>query len=511
MNNQEMFRSLIVVAAMIGALPALVRAQYTGIYTFDSQGDACCAGHADLMAQGQDGNLYGTMPTGVSSTYYGTWFEYPIGGQPMIHNLSGGPFQPKAGLTLGIDGNLYGATVHGGPNNYGMLVKVSNGVMTPIYTFTGGAGGSYPNAPPIQGPDGNLYGVTNDGSTSGHVYQFLTASGTLGWVVPLPSGSDAPLILASDGNFYGTFPHGNLPVNGVAGSNNNGGAVFQVTPSGVLSGVYNIGTNTGDGQVPWGPVMQGSDGNLYGTASGGGAYNGGVVFQLTLSHVYKVIHSFQSPDGTDPEGGLVQGSDGFFYGLTSRDGWFQQLWVHGGGPLFKAGGTLFKVDSTGANFSRLFTFTAYISNDVGSGMAPLATPTIHTNGLIYGLTSLGGFTGNGQAPGTQGAFDDGGELFSFNAGLKPFVSVVGQRSAHVGDRVSIIGQGFLNATGIRFGNGSVPWTKQAVSIWSDNYMTVTVPSGATTGPVTVTETTGTLSTPYNFTIPCTFLYCLHLP
>jgi uncharacterized repeat protein (TIGR03803 family) len=500
MNDRKIFRYLILMVLALSAFSTLAMAQYAPIYTFNSAYDACCDSYANLLAQGTDGNLYGTMPTGVSSASYGTWFEYPIGGQPAIHPLTGGPFEPYSGFTLGTDGNLYGSVIHGN-GAYGMLIKVSGGVLSVVYKFPGGTGGSYPYAPPIQGLDGNLYGVTYDGSTTGYVYQVLTASGTLGWIHQLPSGTMAPLISVSDGNFYGTYPHGGMTINGVAPNNNNGGGVFQVTPAGVVTGIYNIspGSSTnnghGDGQQPWGPVMQAKDGYLYGTASGGGAFNSGVVYQLKLNGAYTVLHNFQTLDGTVPTGTLVQGSDDYFYGLTSAGGFEKFPYV--------AAGTLFKIDTVGANFVRLYTFFGN-SNGQGPGMTPLATPTLHTSGMFYGVTSRGGI-GNGST--TYGAYDDGGELFQYNASQEPFVSVVSVRAAHIGDQVSLIGKGFLNATGVKFGNASVTWAKFKVIIWSDTFMTVTVPSGATAGPVTVTETDHVYSTPYNFNILCSGPFC----
>jgi len=508
--KDRMRERAVLVALCLTCLAAPAQAQYTGIYTFNLPYDGCCPNLANLLAQGRDGNLYSTMPTGVASAYYGTWFEYPLGGLPAIHPLAAGPYVPASGLTLGIDGNLYGATQHGGLGNgaYGVLFKISGGGLIPVYYFTGGANGTYPYAPPIQGPDGNLYGVTYDGSTAGVVYKVLTASGTLAWVRALPSGTKAPLIIASDGNFYGTYPHGGMTLNGVAPSNNNGGGIFQVTPTGVVTGVYNINPldtsitingGQGDGQQPWGPVMQGKDGNLYGAASGGGSANGGVVYKVGLNGSgFKVLHNFQAADGTAPEGGLLQGSDGFLYGMCSDTGTAQGQQV--------AKGTLFKVDPGGGNFVRLFQFyRASGVSGVGPGSAPLATPTLHTNGLIYGMTSTGG-TGNGSSK--YGAYDDGGELFRYNAGLSPFISIVGRRSGNVNDRVGIIGQGFLSATGVTFGGISALWAPGTVSIASDTYMTVTIPTGARTGPVTVLMGAGSLSTLYNFTISCSGM-CAH--
>jgi len=126
------------------------------------------------------------------------------------------------------------------------------------------------------------------------------------------------------------------------------------------------------------------------------------------------------------------------------------------------------------------------------------------------LTKHGGFKTNINLP-SGGLPDDTGEFFSYNAGLSPFISVVGQRSAHVGDRITIIGHGFSTATGITFGGVAGPWAKFNPTIWNDTSMTVTVPVGAKPGVITVLEPTGNLSTLYNFIYLCSGPFCnLHI-
>ena len=498
--------SLVLVAALSLFAPA--RAQYAGLYTFNSPYDGCCASNANLMAQGTDGALYSTMPSGTAGTYYGTWFGYLPGSLPVIWPLPKTLYVPNSGLTLGIDGNLYGATEHGGLGGgaYGVLFRLTGAMPTPVYFFTGGANGTYPWAPPVQGPDGNLYGTTYDSAGAGVVYQVLTASGTLGWVRALPSGTKAPLFLANDGNFYGTYPYGGMVINGVQPANDNGGGVFRVTLSGTVTGVFNLnplnnspGINGGhgEGQQPWGPVMQAADGRLYGTASGGGTFNGGLVYEVGLDGSgFTVIHNFQGAEGTAPNGGLVQGSDGWLYGLCSAGGTATGAQV--------AAGTLFKVNPIGGSFAQLFQFYRSSASDgTGPGSLPLATPTLHTSGRIYGLTAHGG-TGNGST--TYGAYDDGGELFSYNGGLSPFISVMGVRSATFGQQIGILGQGFRNVTGITF--GGILAAPLSVKAHNDHYLTVVVPPGARTGRITVYTAGGGLSTLYDFTItPCATQPC----
>ncbi|UWZ83766.1 choice-of-anchor tandem repeat GloVer-containing protein [Occallatibacter riparius] len=494
---------ILLIALAVLACPALEQAQINLIYTFNSPYDACCPVWSNLIAQGRDGNLYSTMPQGVGNVVgNGSWFVFPPNGIPLIRGfLTGGPVTPNSGLTLGIDGNFYGSTEHGGLGNgaYGTLFKLRGTSLIPVYFFTGTGSGTYPASAPIQGPDGYLYGTTYDGSTAGVVYKVDPSAGTLVWSHALPSGTKAPLIIADDGNFYGTFPHGGLPINGVAPSNDNGGGIFRVTPGGVLTGIYNINPlnpnsngGHGDGGQPWGPVMQASDGALYGTASDAGQYNGGTVYRVQLDGSgFTILHNFQTADGVDSESGLVEGDSGYLFGLCSGGGTAQGVQV--------AAGTIFRMDVGGINFLTIFNFyRASGSNGVGPGSAPLSTPMLHTNGRIYGLTSHGGTSLWGSI--TYGAYDDGGELFSIPSGSGPIISVVGRRSANVNDRIGIIGQGLSTVTGVTF--GGIAASPATVKSLSDTYMEVVVPPGARTGILRVYTPTAAYHTLYRFKIAC---------
>ena len=530
--NRKLCRSLILVL-LLGAVSALARAQFSQIYTFNGNVDGETPYYADLMAQGTDGNVYGTLPAGARY-YDGSWFQDVPGSFPTFFAMAGngttlpntGVYNPYAGFILGMDGNYYSAAVHGGlptayGSTYGALFKMSGGVVNRVYSFAGGTGGSYPYAPPVQGTDGNLYGVTCDPGNSGHVYQIVTSTtpATLGWIRSLPSCSRAPLFLGSDGNLYGTYAYGSFTGTGgsIIPSGGGYGGVFGITYGGAITWYYNMNpfsTNNGgkgDGSNPWGGVIQASDGNLYGTNSAGGAYGSptGVVYEIAPNGTgFTVIHNFQSSDGTIPEGGLVQGSDGYLYGLTSSGGVLSPLYVQAG---FSPAGTMFKVSLSGANFSRLYTFSRYPSTGQGSGSYPAATPLLHTSGDFYGLTYDGGYSTNGATSGNQsGFYDDGGELFKYHTGMAPFINTVTRRYGKAGTYVGIIGKGFLHATGVTFGGAPVAWgTKAGVLALTDTYMLVGIPAFAHTGPIIVYETSATgvqttLSTTYNFRI-CSLL------
>ena len=547
MNRGKTHRALIAMA-ILSLVPALVRAQsqFTGIYTFNCDVEGCAANQPALLAQGTDGNLYGTLPSGAAS---GSWLEYNMSAVPILTNFAGYSLtqvphaisDSNSGFTLGIDGNLYAGVSHVDGNDFGAIIRLApswpglspTAPPTIVYTFPGGTNSAgfpnptYPVAPPVQGTDFNLYGVTSDDGNAGYVYQVLlntsTGQGSAGWLQRLPSESLGPLLLGSDGNFYGTYVYGSFSKDPTTGalipSGGGHGGIFQITPAGTIGWYYNLdpfskttNNGNGDGSNPQGGLLQAADGYLYGTGSGGtGATAGGVVFKIALNGSgYNVVHNFQTAEGTIPHGGLVQGSDGYLYGLTTQNG--PPTTISGAPPL-KMSGTLFKVSTANTGYTVLIPFFGIPRwGYVGPGMDPEPTIALHTNGIFYGLTHTGGL--NSGLSGS-GAYDDAGEFFSYSAGLAKFISIVGRRSAHVGDRVGIIGQGFSNpvgaATGVTFGGVSVPWTKANVTIWSDHYITVVVPSGAKSGPVTVQETTGSFSTLYNFTISCSGLTCLHLP
>ena len=144
----------------------------------------------------------------------------------------------------------------------------------------------------------------------------MTPSGTV-TILHNFSGSDGKepegtLIQARDGNFYGT-----TSFDGTGGS---GGTVFKMTPGGTLT---TLATFDGQGgpEYPYAGLIQASDGNFYGTSTGGGTQHGnGTVFKMTPSGTITTLHSFACTDGCAPYGGLVQGSDGNFYGTTRSGG-----------------------------------------------------------------------------------------------------------------------------------------------------------------------------------------------
>ncbi|MBI3476546.1 MAG: IPT/TIG domain-containing protein [Acidobacteria bacterium] len=447
-----------VLAFVLLAVSPLLHAQYTEVHNFDWHQEGANPMGPALLTQGLDGSLYGTLQTQLS--HDGSVFSIAPDGTVLdLYDFLGKPDgnTPQSGLSFGWDGNFYGATERGGTSDKGTVFKYRDGVMTILYNFTDGTDGAFPWAPPIQAPDGNIYGVTDNGTNPGKAYKINLSTGAFSVIATLPSQTIAPLILGTDGNLYGTTPNGGTF---------NQGTVFRLTTKGVLKIVHSFGTSGTEGKNPAGPVLQAADGKLYGTTNWGGANGFGSVFVMSATGGgYKTLHSFQAIEGENPPAGMVQGSDGFLYSVATRGGANSQ-------------GTLFKINTQGTTFTVLHDF------GTSSGDTPMSTPVLHTNGIIYGTTNHGG----SQQP----AY---GVLYSYDASLKPFISLVIITSGHVGDAAGILGQGFLSATGVTFGGGP----GKLIPI-NDTAAIISPLAGAMTGPVKVSMPTGDLVTPQTFKV-----------
>jgi len=188
-----------------------------------------------------------------------------------------------------------------------------------VHSFDSSNASQFPAGTPAQGRDGKLYG-TAVGQTSGSVFR-LTASGQFDQLFAL-SGTNglnpsSGVTLASDGNFYGTTPFG-----GSAGQ----GVLFKVTPSGTYTVLHEFAGGA-DGGNAEGPPIQASDGNLYGTTHG--LPGASTVYKYTPSRTYSVIATFSGTQGLALVGPLLQGSDGNLYGTASQGG------AHSFGTIFK--------------------------------------------------------------------------------------------------------------------------------------------------------------------------------
>ena len=169
----------------------------------------------------------------------------------------------------------------------------------------------------------------------------------------------AALVQGSDGDFYGTT---------VIGGTSDYGTVYKITPSGTLTTLVSFSGT--DGKYPSSRMVEGHDGNFYGTTVNGGTSDNGTVYKMTPTGMLTTLVSFSDTDGSAPYAGVVEGSDGNFYGTT----------VNGG---TSGNGTVYKMTPTG-------TLTTLVSFNSNNGSFPYAGVVEGSDGNFYGTTRYGG-------------------------------------------------------------------------------------------------------------------------
>lgn len=174
----------------------------------------------------------------------------------------------------------------------------------------------------------------------------------------------AELVQGTDGNFYGST---------IAGADYNYGTMFRITPNGALTTLVTFnGTN---GRAPWSGLLQVSNGNFYGSTLYGGYNTLGNIFQMTSNGSLTMLASFTfNPSGSSPRGRLARGRDGNFYGTTE----------YGGGNGY---GTVFRMTTNG-------TLTTLVAFNNANGNRPYGELVLGSNGLFYGTTVQGGGANN---------------------------------------------------------------------------------------------------------------------
>ena len=465
---------VVMIALMIAAATTMSTAQtLTTLHSFNGM-DGSSPWSA--LVQGLDGNLYGTTYKGGANGS-GTVFKItPRGTLTKLYD-----FSCQANCTYGLgptalvqasDRDFYGATGHGGANDNGMIFKISpGGALTTLYNFPSNCVLYCDPSGLIEANDGQLYGTTasNQNEDSATVFK-MTPSGTVTTLATFDSNTDMDsepkgVTQATDGNFYGVTTQSGADTDSY-------GTVFKMTPAGTLTILHyfcGFGTDCRDGVYP-NALVQAVDGNLYGTTQQGEyGTRHGTIFRITPSGNFKTLHRFCSisdcPDGAGPTSGLVQGSDGNLYGTTPYGG------LNGNGTFFRI--------SPGGALETLYSFCP--QGGCGDGGSPLSSLVQDTNGNFYGSTSGGGVNNDGT-------------IFSVSVGLGPFVRLQSTLDK-VGTSIRILGQGLTGTTAVSF-NG----TSATFRVWSDTYLAATVPSGATTGSVTVTTPTGTLTSNQEFRV-----------
>jgi uncharacterized repeat protein (TIGR03803 family) len=427
---------------------------FTDLFDFDGANGGTTA--YAVLAQGRDGQLYGTTIGGGSNDYGVVFRINTQGTESVIYSFDGTYGNaPAGGLTLGTDGNFYGTTQTGGSNDFGVLFRITpSGSLTVLHNFTG-IEDSYPDAAPIEAADGNFYG-TAVGETYGEVYEY-SPNGTY-TVTHTFSDTDgrspiAALMQAANGNLYGTT---------YEGGEYGWGTAFEMTTAGAILAEYSFNFSTTGGYPAW-PVLQGSDSNFYSTTSmyAGNPYTGSV-FKLGPEFAYSVLYT--PPDNPTQIGelysGVMQATDGNLYVLGQT-----------GGPNNYGGILQLGLDGTATAVYGFSTYTL-----VEAGMMQ------HTDGKLYGSVQYATTDGDGY-------------LFSLDMGLRPFVTFV-QPSGRAGQTAQILGQGLNGTTSVTF-NG-VPAT--SFSVVRNTFLTAVIPDGATTGKVVVTTPSSVFTSNVNFWI-----------
>jgi uncharacterized repeat protein (TIGR03803 family) len=284
-------------------------------------------------------------------------------------------------LTQGRDGHIYGTTQMGGEMGFGTVFNINTrGLLTTLYAFCTDydcLDGARADAGLILATDGNFYGTTAGGgfANSGTIFR-ITPGGKLTTLHSFCSQADCPdgyfptgtLLEGWDGNLYGTTEEG---------GSENLGTIFRVTPTGRFTTIHSFVGAPTEGSNPYAGLIQASDGNFYGTTVEGGSTDGGTVFRISSTGELTTLHNFSGGDGLEPADALVQGADGDFYGTTELGG------ENGNGTVFKftASGTL----------TTLYSFCGQPSCYDGS--LPFGKLIQATDGTFYGTTYGGGNKG----------------------------------------------------------------------------------------------------------------------
>jgi uncharacterized repeat protein (TIGR03803 family) len=392
-----------------GFLPASATEQT--IYSFKGAPDGQSA-YNGLIAD-KNGNLYGTTVGGGESGF-GVVFELTSSGagwtETVLYNFQGlsnnDGENPWAALVMDAAGNLYGTTQNGGgyadhcnPDGCGTVFELSppaapGGVWTEtvLYRFQNSDDGAFPYSNLIFDQAGNLYSTARLGGMSG-----------VGTVYELSLTDSGQWTLRTLHSFRGTNFHkdGAFPLGGLVSSSD--GTLYGTTEQGGFFGngtVYRLAQNSGvwiyhkvfdfnaksSGQSPLGNLAMDKTGNLYGTTSSGGAFEFGMVFELSpptsgSGLAETILYSFQGgADGDFPAAGVIFDQSGNLYGTTSA----------GGGKGSPYQGTVFKLSPpTGTGGAWNETVLQLFGNP-GAGTNPSAGLIFGKSGSLYGTTPTGG-------------------------------------------------------------------------------------------------------------------------
>ncbi len=480
------------------SLAVTARAQSSGtinqVFAFTctngASGETCPQGaRPDLIIQASDGNFYGAAQVtdeGVSDPQGGTLFRLTHAGKftrlfTFTQGASGflNGNNPANGFVEANDGFLYGTTFNGGRQNYGVLFRISKTgtgfkVLHNFCSAANCADGSVPNGL-LLGQDGNLYGTTQEGGSSvtpcpssgcGTIFRFKPTTGAFTVLHRLTAAADglqpSGMIQAANGNFYGVSQ--GLPRVGTFNED-----IFQFTPAGEFtvqfkSPIHDTGISG---------LTQGADGNLYGAFENipAGQIN---FFEVSTEGTgFVAFAPFTGIAGTTTIPSLFLASNGNLWDTNFTDAT---------APM----GSVFSINPQNGAVLETFAF------DGANGNSPAVGVIQAADGTFVGTTTHGGTISGGS-----NEFADG-TVWTLNAGLPapaPAITLLNSTSGSVGSTVLINGHNFIGTTAVSFNGVSASF-----QVLNTQFVSATVPAGAATGPVEVTNLGGTATSTQSFNV-----------
>jgi uncharacterized repeat protein (TIGR03803 family) len=332
------------------------------------------------LVEDADGILYGTTSGGGTNDGGAVFRLNKDGsGYGVLHHFGTGVNDGQnlqAGILIGSDGMLYGATRMGGSAAAGTLFKLNRdgSGYSVFYHFQAAADGAQPRGTLLE-VSNRIYGTTSAAGAGGRGTVFAVNKDGADFAVLHPftgspeDGFDAwdGLLRGTDGAIYGTTRQGGSADKGTIFKVNTDGSGYEV--------LHHFG-GPNDGQEPWASLVEGADAKLYGTARNGGLHINGIVFRLNKNgDAYETLHHFDGgiDEGYRPEGTLIRASDGALYG-TTRNG--------GRGNI----GSVYKLQQDGSGFATLRSFSVC----GGDGSETSSRLLAATDGYLYGTTFRGG-------------------------------------------------------------------------------------------------------------------------